>query len=266
MERYISIHGHFYQPPRENPWLEAIELQDSAYPYHDWNDRIAAECDAPNAASRILDSDGKIAQIVNNYSKISFDFGPTLLTWLESRSPKVYQAVQRLDYQSFEIGRARLAAGRARFTSDVTRETAVLTFGVLLFGDYNLNAGMLDFHGEEAYGATVQEPGNAFSMADFPQVVLLLDKHFGTSTYSIRSLFRDQQRRVLNTILGSSLSEAEAHYREIYELRVPLMRFLTDLGIPLPRAFQAAAEFTINGDLRRIFGGRSSMRNRCAGC
>jgi alpha-amylase/alpha-mannosidase (GH57 family) len=689
MERYISIHGHFYQPPRENPWLEAIELQDSAYPYHDWNDRIAAECYAPNAASRILDSDGKIVQIVNNYSKISFDFGPTLLTWLESRSPKVYQAVlaadvesrlrfsghgsaiaqaynhmilplanrrdkytqvlwgirdfeyrfgrqpegmwlpetavdletldlltefgiqftilsphqarrarrigvrewsdvsgglidptaayqielpsgrkislffydgpvsravaferllvngedfanrlvgafsaqrehsqlvhiatdgesyghhtwlgdmglayalrliesrqlarltnygeylekhppqfeveifedsswscphglerwrsdcgcgrdpssggnqawraplrqaldwlrntlappyekaagnylrdpwaarndyisvildrsdaslrrflgshalapldesaettvlkllemqrhamlmytscgwffvelsgietvqviqyasralqlaeellgrkregqflarlakaksnvpehqdgsriyekcvrparadlkklaahygmsslfedyperssifcytvHRLDYQPFEIGRARLAAGRARFTSDVTREAAVLTFGVLLFGDYNLNAGVLDFHGEEAYRATVQELGNAFSMADFPQVVLLLDKHFGTSIYSIRSLFRDQQRRVLNTILASSLSEAEAHYREIYELRVPLMRFLTDLGIPLPRAFQAAAEFTINRDLRRIFEG-----------
>ena len=80
MERYISIHGHFYQPPRENPWLEAIELQDSAYPYHDWNDRIASECYAQNAASRILDSDGKIVQIVNNYSKISFDFGPTLLT------------------------------------------------------------------------------------------------------------------------------------------------------------------------------------------
>src|SRR5262245_28951335 len=655
MERYISIHGHFYQPPRENPWLEAVELQDSAYPYHDWNDRIAAECYAPNAASRILDSDGKIVQIVNNYSRISFDFGPTLLTWLESRSPKVYQAVlaadaesrlrfsghgsaiaqaynhmilplanrrdkytqvlwgirdfeyrfrrqpegmwlpemavdletldlladfgiqftilspyqarrarrigarewrdvsgglidptaayqiklpsgrkislffydgpishavaferllvngedfanrlvgafseqrnhpelvhiatdgesyghhtwlgdmglayalhliesralarltnygeylerhppqfeveiiqysswscthgverwrsdcgcgrdpnsgwnqawraplrqaldwlrnslasafekaaakylknpwaarndyisvildrsdasltrflgshalaaldeserttvlkllemqrqaqlmytscgwffvelsgietvqviqyagralqlaeevlrrkregrflarlalaksnvpehengsriyekfvrparadlkklaahygisslfedypdrssifcytaERLDYQSFEIGRARLAVGRARFTSNVTREAAVLTFGVLLFGDYNLNAGVSDFRGEEACRATVQKLSAAFSMADFPQVILILDKHFGTSTYSIRSLFRDAHRRVLNIILASSISEAEAHYHEFYHLTCP---------------------------------------------
>ena len=76
MDRFVCIHGHFYQPPRENPWLEAIELQDSAYPYHDWNERITAECYAPNGASRILNAAGKITAIVNNYSRISFNFGP----------------------------------------------------------------------------------------------------------------------------------------------------------------------------------------------
>ena len=90
MERYLCIHGHFYQPPRENPWLEAIELQDSASPYHDWNERITAECYAPNAVSRILDGDGRIAQIVNNYARISFNFGPTLLVVARSRAPDVY--------------------------------------------------------------------------------------------------------------------------------------------------------------------------------
>jgi hypothetical protein len=70
-ERYICIHGHFYQPPRENAWLEAVELQDSAYPYHDWNVRIANECYEANAASRILDQQGRIVQIVNNYSNIA---------------------------------------------------------------------------------------------------------------------------------------------------------------------------------------------------
>ncbi|HUG55746.1 MAG TPA: hypothetical protein VMJ92_01610, partial [Candidatus Limnocylindrales bacterium] len=74
-ERSICIHAHFYQPPRENPWLEAIEVQDSAYPYHDWNERITDQCYAPNAASRILDADGRIASITNNYSRISFNFG-----------------------------------------------------------------------------------------------------------------------------------------------------------------------------------------------
>jgi alpha-amylase/alpha-mannosidase (GH57 family) len=100
MERYICIHGHFYQPPRENPWLEAIELQDSAYPYHDWNERIAAECYAPNSVSRILDTDNRIVALVNNYAKISFNFGPTLLSWLEAKLPDVYAAILNADRES----------------------------------------------------------------------------------------------------------------------------------------------------------------------
>jgi alpha-amylase/alpha-mannosidase (GH57 family) len=100
MDRYLCIHCHFYQPPRENPWLEAVELQDSAYPYHDWNERITAECYAPNSASRILDGSGRIAQIVNNYQRISFNFGPTLLSWMEENSPDTYEAIVQADYES----------------------------------------------------------------------------------------------------------------------------------------------------------------------
>ena len=100
MERYICIHGHFYQPPRENPWLESIEPQDAAYPYHDWNERVTAECYAPNMASRILNGDGKIVQIVNNYAKISFNFGPTLLAWMESNEADVYRTILDADRES----------------------------------------------------------------------------------------------------------------------------------------------------------------------
>lgn len=100
MEHYICIHGHFYQPPRENPWLETVELQDSATPYHDWNERIAAECYAPNATARIMDGQGRIAEIVNNYSKISFNFGPTLLAWVKEKMPEIYDAIIRADQQS----------------------------------------------------------------------------------------------------------------------------------------------------------------------
>jgi alpha-amylase/alpha-mannosidase (GH57 family) len=102
MERYICIHGHFYQPPRENPWLEAIEVQDSAYPYHDWNERISAECYATNAASHILDPQGRILDIVNNYAKMSFNFGPTLLSWLQEKAPEVYESILTADRESRE--------------------------------------------------------------------------------------------------------------------------------------------------------------------
>jgi alpha-amylase/alpha-mannosidase (GH57 family) len=99
---YVCIHGHFYQPPRENPWLEAVELQDSAYPYHDWNARVSAECYSHNAASRILDGDGRIASIVNNFASISFDFGPTLLSWLEQQDPATYRAILEADRRTRE--------------------------------------------------------------------------------------------------------------------------------------------------------------------
>ena len=97
MPRYVCIHGHFYQPPRENPWLEAVELQESAAPWHDWNARIAAECYNRNAASRILDGSGDIVQISNNYARISFNIGPTLLSWMEEQEPRCYRAILEAD-------------------------------------------------------------------------------------------------------------------------------------------------------------------------
>src|SRR5262245_32759419 len=100
MQRYVCLHGHFYQPPRENPWLDVIEFQDSAYPFHDWNERISAECYGPNSVARVLSPEGKILRLVNNYARISFDFGPTLLHWMEHRARAVYEAVRRADVAS----------------------------------------------------------------------------------------------------------------------------------------------------------------------
>ncbi|NVM02561.1 MAG: DUF3536 domain-containing protein [Candidatus Helarchaeota archaeon] len=98
--RFVCIHGHFYQPPRENPWIEEIELEDSAAPFPNWNERITYECYAPNAYARILDKDGKITKIKNNYEKISFNFGPTLLDWLEKKVPSVYKKILEADENS----------------------------------------------------------------------------------------------------------------------------------------------------------------------
>lgn len=100
MSRYICIHCHFYQPPRENAWLGAIETQDSAAPFHDWNERITAECYAPNGAARILDDANRIARIVNNYAYISYNFGPTLLSWMENAHPDAYASILAADRES----------------------------------------------------------------------------------------------------------------------------------------------------------------------
>jgi alpha-amylase/alpha-mannosidase (GH57 family) len=92
-KRFICIHGHFYQPPRENPWLETVETQDSAAPYHDWNERICAECYATNGAARVVNSKNQITRIMNNYARISFNYGPTLLSWLMENAPRTYRMI-----------------------------------------------------------------------------------------------------------------------------------------------------------------------------
>jgi alpha-amylase/alpha-mannosidase (GH57 family) len=96
----VTIHGHFYQPPREDPWTGRIPCQPGAAPYHDWNEKIAAECYAPNARSRILDEQGRIEEIVSTYDWMNFDFGPTLLSWLETEMPEIHAEIVRADQRS----------------------------------------------------------------------------------------------------------------------------------------------------------------------
>ena len=100
VSRAVVIHGHFYQPPRENPWLEAVEVQDSAAPYHDWNERVTAECYAPNTAARRVDEGNRILDIVDNFEGISFNVGPTLFAWLEREAPAVVRAIVDADRAS----------------------------------------------------------------------------------------------------------------------------------------------------------------------
>ena len=158
--------------------------------------------------------------------------------------------VDREDYRTFQAGTAKLVAGRAKLTSVITRESAVMSFGALYFGDHYINAGVRKFLGEDAYQGFLQEVSEPFESGDFPQIIRLFDRHFGESNYSLRSLFRDEQRRILNFILSSTLESAEAAYRQIYEHYAPTIRFIADLGIPAPRALSTAAEVVINGNLR----------------
>lgn len=159
--------------------------------------------------------------------------------------------VKREDYHLLPAGKARLALGRATIISDVTRETSRVSFGVLHLGDHNLSGGVRAAMDDGAYTLLVEEITDTFLRADIPGVIRLVDKHFGAETYSLKLLFRDEQREILNTILDANLAEVENTYRQIYENHAPLMRFLSSLRTPAPRGFQIAAEFALNTDLRR---------------
>ena len=156
----------------------------------------------------------------------------------------------REDQQVFTAGRAQLAFGRVRLTSTITRESARLHFGVLHLGDHNITGGVGHFGDESSYRTAIDSAAEPFRRADLAAALRVMERHFGDSSYSLRSLFRDQQRSVLAKILGANLAEAATLYRQIYQPREPLLRFLTDLKIPLPKSFAAAAEVVVNQDLR----------------
>jgi hypothetical protein len=156
------------------------------------------------------------------------------------------------------MGKARLVFGRIHLSCSITQETNLLSFGFLHLNDHNLFGGVRKGQSDDAYQQMRSEITRLFTDADFPRTICSLDHHLGGLGYSLRSLFRDEQRKILNQISQMTLSEAEAMYRQLYENHTPLLRFLTDLGVPLtvlsvplPRALQTAAEFVINIDLRR---------------
>jgi hypothetical protein len=162
-------------------------------------------------------------------------------------------AIERKDYQSSDAGKAKLASGRVVVTSETTLESADLCFSVLHRGDHTMNCGVGTYPGEEAYQTMKHEISDSFDKGDFFQTIRLIGKRFGTSSYSLKSLFRDEQRTVSNLIMESAIRDAEDKYRQIYEYHAPMMRFLNELKIPSPKSLSTAAEVTINGSLRRAF-------------
>src|SRR5271155_2447545 len=93
--RYIIVHGHFYQPPRESPWTGLIAPEPSAAPFQNWNERILSECYNANAHAQCME--GRVVRIRNNYESLNFNFGPTLLTWMERHGKGAYRAMRRAD-------------------------------------------------------------------------------------------------------------------------------------------------------------------------
>ncbi len=172
----------------------------------------------------------------------------------ERSSIYAYSAT-REDYRSFQVGGSRLVIGRATVTSEVTHVSSSLCFGVLHLGDHSIACGTGEYQGAQKYEELAKEISAAFAGADFPKTVLLLGKYFGTSTYSLTSLFADERRRVLNIIMEPTLREAEAAYSSIYEHHAALIRFLTGSGTPRPQALSVATDLCLNAKLRGVIEG-----------
>jgi alpha-amylase/alpha-mannosidase (GH57 family) len=169
----------------------------------------------------------------------------------ESQPLYSYQ-VDREGYRAWTAGQARAAVGRALVTSQVTRERLPVAFGMVHFGDHNVSAGVREFHEGDAFDALVKEVGETFTRADLAEVIRTLDRLFDGANYSVRSLFRDEQRKVLEPILQGVLEGAEATFRQIYEPHAPLLLFMTDQGMPVPTPLQATAGAVLVRDLRTI--------------
>jgi alpha-amylase/alpha-mannosidase (GH57 family) len=164
---------------------------------------------------------------------------------------KVYcYRVHLEDFQSSESGRSKLVVGRVRVTSEITQASATYSFGALHMAAHMMNGGVREYQGTERYNTLKRDLVDPFRRADYAEVIRILDRHFGESTYSLRSIFHDDQRKILNMIIRSTLSEAELVYRQLYETHAAMMRFMADLRVPQPRAFLMAAEFAINSSLR----------------
>ena len=239
--RVLQLAGEVLDETLEQPFLERLERARSNIPEHGDGRRIYEKWVRPSLIT--------LPQVGAHYAVSSLfeEYGP---------QTQVYcYKVDREDYRLFSAGRIRLALGRANITSAITRESMPISFGVLHLGDHNLSGGVREYGDQETYDALVSSLGEAFDHADLPHAFRTLDSHFGSDTYSLRLLFRDEQRKILRTVLDTTLDEAEGLYRQVYEQHTPTMRLLADLSVPPPRAWHAAAEVVINARLRRALSG-----------
>lgn len=252
MENYICIHGHFYQPPRENPWFEAIELQDSAYPYHDWNERVTAECYAPNAKARILDEKGLIRHIVNNYSKISFDFGPTLLSWMEKNDPEVYKAILEADRESqvtFSGHGSALAQGYNHIILPLANQQDKVT---------QVRWGIKDF--EHRFGRTPEGMWLPETAVDLETLDILAEQHI---RFTLLAPHQAKRCRPLGAAKWQDCSSRKLDPTMPYVLRLPTGRSIVLFFYDGPISRAIAFEGLLNSGeafLQRLLGAFSETR------
>jgi hypothetical protein len=240
--RVVQLAEELFARPLEKGFLERLAPARSNVPEHGDGAAIYRKFVKPNMV---------------DLEKLGAHYAISSLFESYPEQTQVYcYSVDRTDYRLIEAGKLRLALGRAVFVSEITLETKHLSFGVLHFGDHNLTGGVRVYQGMEAYEDLVKDATDAFHRADVPEVIRLLDRGFGTNIYSLKSLFKDEQRKLLDLILNSTIDEAVGAYRGVYEHHAPLMRFLHGLKLPIPRIFQHAAGIALTSLLRRAFEAR----------
>jgi alpha-amylase/alpha-mannosidase (GH57 family) len=239
--RVLQLADQLFSEAFEPGFLERLELARSNIPEHRDGRIIYEEFVRP----AMLD----MKDVGAHYALSS------LFQEFDERSSIYAYSATREDYRSFQVGGSRLVIGRATVTSEVTRISSSLCFGVLHLGDHSIACGTGEYQGAQKYEALAKEISAAFAGADFPKTILLLGKYFGTSTYSLTSLFADERRKVLNIIMGPTLREAEAAYSSIYEHHAPLIRFLTGSGTQRPQVLSVAADLCLNAKLRTVLQG-----------
>jgi hypothetical protein len=166
---------------------------------------------------------------------------------------KIYRyQIEALDLHLHEAGKAKLSVGTVRCTSTITRASSTMSFGALHFGDHNLTGGVRQFTGEDDYRLMREQVIESFDRADLVTTQRRLDQHFLELTFSLKTLLPDDQQRILDRILQVPLEDAEAAYSQLYAHHAPLMRFLVSLELPIPLAFETAAQFILQLRLRRV--------------
>ncbi|MGO9021294.1 MAG: DUF3536 domain-containing protein, partial [Syntrophobacteraceae bacterium] len=239
--RVLQLADQLFSDSFEPDFLERLERAKSNIPEHRDGRAVYEKWVRP----AMLD----MKDVVAHYALSS------LFQDIGERSSIYSYSATREDYRSFQVGGSRLVIGRATVTSEVTRVSSSLCFGVLHLGDHSIACGTGEYQGAQKYEALAKEISAAFAGADFPKTVLLLGKYFGASTYSLTSLFADARRKVLDMIMGPTLREAEAAYSSIYEHHAPLIRFLTGTGTPRPQVLSVAADLCLNAKIRMVLQG-----------
>jgi len=153
-------------------------------------------------------------------------------------------------YDVVEAGVQRLAVGKANVRFDITGEESAIGFAVIHLGDHNVIGGIREYTGDDSFALMRREVRDAFRKSDVAEVIRLMDKHFETHSYSLWHLFRDEQRKVLNKILESTLREIEASFRQIYERHYSAMQAMREMRIPVPKAFATATELILSTNIR----------------
>jgi alpha-amylase/alpha-mannosidase (GH57 family) len=234
--RVVQLSGEIFGDGTEEDLLKHLELAKSNIPEHQDGRQIYEKFVKPAMVDLLkVGAHYAISSLFEDYEK----------------QDKIYcYTIDQEDYRLTEVGKASLTIGKIQITSDITLNSAAAAFSVLSFGDHNLYGGVRYFQGEEQYGAMAWEVTEAFSWTDFPETIRRIDNHFEDSTYSLRTLFRDEQRKILDQLMELALDEVRSDFGRIYASHVPLMRFLKELGVPLPRSFGATAEVVLNLNLR----------------